>query len=327
MSTEGKGGEQVPGSPPRVAAYANDYGRPATPDWRAVDWTAREEDVFLSGRRLHYVDHGTGEETFVLVHGMGGRWQHWLENIPALGRRGRVVALDLPGFGRSAAPRSGYSLDGFADTAAALCHELGLSRVVFLGHSLGGSVALRFAVRHPELARAIVPVSGAVDLFSDVLSLRGIPAVARLSPRTVASTLFEVLTAGLPAPAPVRRRVAAGSWTRRTVLWPYLRDPARIRPDTAALLIDGAGARGVLPTARAVALADPFAGVTRVRCPILVVNADDDPISPVVRLAGFARATAPVESVVFERTGHMPMLERPDAFNAELARFLDTLGD
>ncbi|MEU3550884.1 alpha/beta fold hydrolase [Streptomyces longwoodensis] len=327
MSTARNGDGQLPGGRPRVAAYANDYGRPATPDWRALDWAARERDVLLSGRRLHHVDHGSGQETFLLIHGMGGRWQHWMENIPALGQRGRVVAVDLPGFGRAAAPRSGYSLDGFADTAAALCHELGLTGVVCAGHSLGGSVAVRFAVRHPELARAIVPVSGAVDLFSDVLSLRGIPAVARLSPRTVASTLFEVLTAGLPAPARLRRRIAAGWWTRQAVLWPYLREPARIRPDTAALLLDGAGARGVLPTARAVALADPFAGVAEVRCPILVVNADDDPISPVVRLAGFTRATVSVESVVIEGTGHMLMLERPDAFNAELARFLDTLGE
>ncbi|SOE07552.1 alpha/beta fold hydrolase [Streptomyces sp. Ag109_G2-15] len=311
----------------RTVVYADDYARPASPGWRGIDWVARERDFSLHGRRVHYVDHGSGGEAFVLVHGMGGRWQHWLENIPALARRGRVVALDLPGFGRSEAPRSGYSLDGFADAAAALCHELGLRRAVFLGHSLGGPVAIRFAVRHPELVRAIVPVAGAVDLFGDVLSGLRMPKVARISPRTVTSTVFEVLTAGLPVPALLRHRVAAAPRLRRLVLWPYLNDPVRVPPDLASVLVDGAGARGVLPTARALAGADAFAGITRVRCPVLVVNGDRDPISPLSRLDGFARTTAPLEAAVIEHTGHLPMLERPDAFNAVVGRFLDTLGD
>jgi pimeloyl-ACP methyl ester carboxylesterase len=311
----------------RTVAYADDYAKPASPGWRDTDWAAHERDFSLRGRRLHYLDHGAGEETFVLVHGMGGRWQHWLENIPDLARRGRVVALDLPGFGRSAPPRSGYSLDGFADATVALCRELELRRVVFLGHSLGGPVAIRFAVRHPELVRAIVVVAGAVDLFGDVLSVRRMPKAVRASPLTVPSTLFEVLTAGLPAPEPLRRRIAATPRLRRLVLWPYLRDPARVPSDTAALLVDGAGARGVLPTARAAAGEDTFAGMEKVRCPVLVVNADRDPVSPVSRLGGFARATAPLETVVLEHAGHMPMLERPDAFNVEVGRFLDTLSD
>lgn len=317
----------MPDLPPlRTIAYAEDYAKPAVPGWRDVDWSVHERDLALHGRRLHYVDHGHGEEVFVLAHGMGGRWQHWLENIPALARRGRVVALDLPGFGGSQAPRSGYSLDGFADAAAALCRELELRRVVFVGHSLSGPVAIRFAVRHPELVRAIVPVAGAVDLFSDVLGIRRMPRTVRRSPRTVSSTLFEVLTAGLPAPARLRRRLASDPRLRRAVLWPYLLDPARVPADTAALLIDGAGARGVLPTARAVAGVDTFAGIEKVRCPIFVLNADRDPISPVSRLDDFARATTQLDVAVIERTGHMPMLERPDVFNAALGRFLDTLG-
>lgn len=237
---------------PRGVPYGNDYARPASPGWRDTDWAARERDFSLRGRRVHFVDHGSGGDAFVLVHGMGGRWQHWLENILDLARRGRVIALDLPGFGLSQSPGSGYSLDGFADAAAALCRALELKRVVFVGHSLGGPIAIRFAVRHPELVRAIVPVAGAVDLFSDVLSVRRMPKAAWTSPRTVPSTLFEVLTAGLPAPAPLSRRIADTPRLRRLVLWPYLRHPDRVLPDTAALLTDGAGARGVLPTARAV---------------------------------------------------------------------------
>jgi pimeloyl-ACP methyl ester carboxylesterase len=79
---------------------ADDYGRPAEPAWRGTDWSAYERDNVIAGRRLHYLEAGGADRAFVLVHGMGGRWQHWLETIPALVDQGRVLALDLPGFGR-----------------------------------------------------------------------------------------------------------------------------------------------------------------------------------------------------------------------------------
>ncbi|ETZ54939.1 hypothetical protein L839_0616, partial [Mycobacterium avium MAV_120809_2495] len=68
-----------------------DYGRPAEPAWRNTDWSARERDALIRGRRLRYLDTGHGDRTFVLVHGMGGRWQHWLEAIPTLAKQGRVL--------------------------------------------------------------------------------------------------------------------------------------------------------------------------------------------------------------------------------------------
>jgi pimeloyl-ACP methyl ester carboxylesterase len=66
-----------------------------------------------------------------LIHGMGGHWQHWLETIPFLAQRGRVLAVDLPGFGRSEPLANGVSLDGLADTTAALCRAVGLERWSF----------------------------------------------------------------------------------------------------------------------------------------------------------------------------------------------------
>lgn len=82
-----------------------DYGRPAAPGWRETDWRAHERDAIVAGRRLRYIDVGSGPRCFVLIHGMGGRWQHWLETIPALAKRGRVLAIDLPGSGTLSHPR------------------------------------------------------------------------------------------------------------------------------------------------------------------------------------------------------------------------------
>lgn len=303
-----------------------DYGRPAEPAWRNTDWSARERDALIRGRRLRYLDTGHGDRTFVLVHGMGGRWQHWLEAIPTLAKQGRVLALDLPGFGQSESPAAGASLDGFADAAAEVVTSLGIERAVFVGHSMGGPIALRFAARHPELAEGIVLVAGAVFQFSEVLGLRGVARFARERPRETAAIAMEIATAGLPAPASLRRLVVRSPALRRVFLSPYVLDPPALPAATAALIVDGAGARGVFPTVRAIGRSDPRQGLADVRCPLLSLAAEHDRIAPLADTEALDAELSGARTVVLEGSGHMPMLERPTAFNAQLVRFAEELG-
>jgi pimeloyl-ACP methyl ester carboxylesterase len=303
-----------------------DYAQPAEPGWRGIDWSTRERDALVAGRRMRYVDVGDGDVAFVLVHGMGGRWQHWLETIPALAERARVLALDLPGFGRSEPPADGTSLDGFADAAAELARAVGIERVVLVGHSMGGPIALRFAVRHPELAAAIVLVSGAVYQFSALLGLREVVRFARERPRETTAIAMELATAGLPAPAALRRLVVRTPALRRLFLSPYVLDPLALPGEVAALIVDGAGARGVFPTARAIGRSDPREGQDRVRCPILSLAAEHDRIAPLQDTGALASELPTTRTVVLDGSGHMAMLERPQAFNAQLLRFVGELG-
>jgi alpha/beta hydrolase family protein len=91
------------------------------------------------------------------------------------------------------------------------------------------------------------------------------------------------------------------------------------------LLLDGTGAPGVLPTALAVGRLRPGEGLGQIRCPVMAIGADHDAIPPPPDLAAFAQALPAAHTVVLEGTGHMLMLERPDAFNTELTSFLDRL--
>ena len=316
-------------TPWRIVPLAGDYGRPARATWREAGWAGHEHDLAVAGSRLHYLDYTAGphhgEDVFVLAHGLGGRWQHWSQSIPALGERGRVIAVDLPGFGRSRPLPGRYSIEAFADAIAELCRKLRLPPAVFLGHSLGGPLAVRFATRHPTLTKAIVLVAGTVDVFAEALGGRYLGRNLRHHPRTVASTYFEVLTAALPAPTVLRRQVSRRPTLRRLLLWPYLYRPAALPADSIAVLLNGAGARGVLPTARAVGRLRPGEGLRQLRCPVMAIGADHDAISPLPDLAAFAQAVPAAQTVVLEGTGHMVMLERPDAFNTEIIRFLDRL--
>lgn len=299
-----------------------DYGLPPAPNWRDGGWPIHERQEEIGGRRLNFVELGEGTRALVLIHGMGGRWQHWLETIPFLSQHGRVLALDLPGFGRSELPAGGVSLDGYADTAAVLCRAVGVEQAVVFGHSMGGPIALRFATRHEGLSEAIVLVAGATDTFNAVLGLRATAKLALRKPKKTAATLTEVLTVGIPTPRPLQRLIVARDWLRQALLWPYMHRPRGIPADSIALMLGGTGTRGVFPAARAIGRSDPRQGLTDVQCPIFSIGARHDHICPPVDLEAWAELTPKAKTVLLEDCGHMLMLERPQAFNAQVERFL-----
>src|SRR5688572_27086654 len=110
-------------------------------------------------RSVHYLDAGAGEQAVVFVHGFLFRASMWEPQFPVAVQSGRrAVAPDLPGFGRSTVPaeRSAYSIDGYADLVAALVGDLGLGRVVLVGLSMGGYIALAVARRHPDVLAGLV---------------------------------------------------------------------------------------------------------------------------------------------------------------------------
>ena len=128
-------------------------------------WPGRE--MTSGGVTLHVRETPgpAGGETAVLVHGLGGSATNWTELAGALSSRMRGLAVDLPGFGRSAPPPGDdYSLGAHAD--AVLCFLAGLVRdsgpVHLLGNSLGGAVAMMVAARRPELVKTLTLVSPAM---------------------------------------------------------------------------------------------------------------------------------------------------------------------
>src|SRR4051812_23534081 len=138
----------------RAARRAGDgYGDTAQPDWRAIDWPAHLRRIEIDGTPVNYVDIGPtapvppGREPIVFVHGLGGQWQNWLENIPRAAQERRVIALDLPGFGMSEMPRAEISIPNYARCVEALCQHLDLGCVALVGNSMGGFITSQVAIR------------------------------------------------------------------------------------------------------------------------------------------------------------------------------------
>jgi len=115
----------------------------------------KSDDVRLGSYRIHYLAGGDGRP-LVLVHGLGGKAQDWAPMMPSFMRHGyRVYALDLLGFGQSDSPDVDYSISLQAEILQQFFESQHLTRADLGGWSMGGWVALRFSLAHPELVRRV----------------------------------------------------------------------------------------------------------------------------------------------------------------------------
>ncbi len=119
------------------------------------------------GVGLDYQEHGAGDPPILLVHGILCDRRYMAAQLEWFGRSHRTVAVDLRGHGLSDVPREDYTIDGLADDLAWMCAQLGLSRPVVVGHSLGGIVALALTASHPDLVGAVVALDSVLLLGNE----------------------------------------------------------------------------------------------------------------------------------------------------------------
>ena len=121
----------------------------------------------LNGAKIHYKSYGQGSDAFVLVHGWSSNLEAWNYQLPDLTKRGRVIAIDLPGHGQSDKPQLAYTMDHFAAAIDAVMKDAKVERGVILGHSMGTPVARQFYRKYPNKTLAIVIVDGGLRPFGD----------------------------------------------------------------------------------------------------------------------------------------------------------------
>ncbi|MEP0549093.1 MAG: alpha/beta hydrolase [Rhodothermales bacterium] len=123
----------------------------------------------LDDPRLAYIDVGEGDETILLVHGLASNAGFWRYTIQDLADAGyRVVAVDLPGFGKSAKGAYPYDMTFYAETLARFIQALDLDPLVYVGHSMGGQVGITLALERPDLIdRLVLAAPAGVEAFDE----------------------------------------------------------------------------------------------------------------------------------------------------------------
>jgi pimeloyl-ACP methyl ester carboxylesterase len=309
----------VPTSRPtgyRRARHADEeYGASAEPGWRSIDWPSHVGQVEIDGAPVNYVDIGSGDlEPIVFVHGLGGQWQNWLENIPRAAQERRVIAMDLPGHGLSPMPREEISISGYGRCVNALCEQLGLGRVDMVGNSMGGYVAAEVAIQFPERIDQLVLVSAAGITSADIA-------------RAPILTVGRIMTAMVSYGAARHRKIAARPKSRHMALALVARHPSRLKADFAYEgFFKGAGKPGFQEALRANLSYDFRHRLPDIRQPTLIVWGENDSIIPVKDAQEFQRLIPDSRKVVMEETGHVPMAERAPTFNELMMEFLAETG-
>src|SRR4051794_19577043 len=303
-----------PGSPLKAGRAGDDYGAAGQPDWRDVDWRPHLRQLDIDGTKVNLVDYGEGSpdaHPVVMIHGLGGCWQNWLENIPAIAAEGRrVVALDLPGFGFSEMPRDDISISGYGRAVNAVCDELDLGEVVLVGNSMGGFTAAETAIQFPQRVSRLVLNSAAGLTTSDLMHgpiLAGARIVAAIGART--AVMSEKLV--------VRKRL------RWPVYYTFIRYPHRIPTDLLYEITRGSGRPGFHPALKAIFNYDFRDRLPEIQCPTLVIWGEDDMLVPKHDADEYARLIPRARKVVLEDTGHSAMFERAPTFNDLVVEFLD----
>ena len=135
------------------------------------------EQIKVGKLDIHYFTGGDGEP-LVIIHGGGSGAEGWLQNVTELCEHYRIYAPDLPGFGLSQPIDGDHGIPEFVEFVEDFTHSLGLKRFHLVGHSIGGGIALRYALKFPHKIGKLVLVSSMflgkeIALWVRVLSSSG----------------------------------------------------------------------------------------------------------------------------------------------------------
>ena len=268
-----------------------------------------ERRAAVKGVNLRWFVGGSGAPV-VLVHGLGGAASNWVELAPELARDHRVVALDHPGHGGSSPLPALPNLEPFADRLALVIERERAAPGVVVGHSLGCLVALRLAIRRPDLVRGLVLCSAA-----------GIASTTRRARYALA--LSSLVQPGRLF-APFRERIARSALLR-AIVWGSWATPdgTAVSPTATLGLLEGPALHSdATSAATALVEDDPRVDLERIACPALLVWGARDPQVPIDDAFEYARRLrAPLRTVA--GAGHLVIVERPEACLDAIRGFLD----
>lgn len=240
---------------------------------------------------MHYVESGRGSP-FLLLHGVGGSHEMWLPIVSDLARSHRVIAADHRGHGASDKPRGSYTISLFCQDWLALMGALKVDRAHLVGLSMGGAIAMRLAVEHPERVRSLVLVDTWAYSHPDFLALMR-KRLERLASGDLAAYAEEAIPQ-VYSPAFIAANPEALAQYRARV--------AQLNPDSVRAAVEACMSH------------DMRGRQAEIKAPTLVVVGSEDRLTPLHHSEYLARTIPGARLVIIKRSGHIPHLEQPREF-------------
>lgn len=283
--------------------------------FRDLDYPMATRIVPVGNAEIAVHERGKGERTVVFIHGLGSYMPVWTHNLDALARDYRVIAIDLPGYGKSSKDNFTYSMQFFAQAVRAVVQQLGATRPVLVGHSMGGQIAMTYALQYPGEVEALVLSSPAgLEEFGDGEA------------RWLSDAVTPTFTCAADSEA---------IWVRHVQNFYRVPKDSEFMVKDRLAVIDGPDfpdyCRAVSRSVAAMVDEPVVEQLGDIDVPVLVVFGAEDALIPnpilhggsTVRLAKHAvKAFPDAELVVLEKAGHMAQFEQWRRWNETVLRFL-----
>ena len=292
------------------------FARPADlsfDDVRAsVPNSAYSHFAMIDGVRLHYQEKGTGTP-LVLLHGFSSSTYSWKDVFEPLAKNYRVIAVDLKGFGFSGKPDGDYTRRAQAILVAHLLDYLKIDKAWLAGNSMGGEVALNFALQNPQRVAGLILIDSAGVSVPGSNSLA--PGYARV-----------------PFVGPVLIALALTSDRLvRQGLEKSFYDDAKITDERVAAYYRPLKTRGgQLAALRARTQAGQFPieqDLNKINSPALIIWGAEDALIPIEAGRKMNSLIKGSKLVIVERCGHVPQEELPERVLSEITKFIGGSGE
>jgi len=276
-----------------------------------TEYLQEEKYAQIDGSRICYIDEGEGPAV-LLVHGLGGSMCNWAPTIEHLKRANRVIAIDLPGFGKSECTGGDCSVESFVAAIRGLLAHLGVEKACIIGNSLGGLITLHITLNHPDMVESIVLVDSAgTHGFPELLKV----GLRRLPPRWVKRMMLVFVSYLVRFKFSYRM---AGIYN----LNEYTRVLLQEAIDTAARSDLAEYLETYFRTTLAVVGNRYDERLAEITKPVLVVWGQNDIGLPIKIGQRINRLIKGSFLVAIPKAAHVPQLDQPEAFNAAVDRFL-----
>lgn len=260
------------------------------------------EQFIEPGLTIHYQDTNTdGSPVVLLLHGLGATCESWQLQTPALVDADyRVIIPDMRGFGKSTYPGGNNNPETMAGDILGLLEELSLEEVHLVGISLGGTVALELIIAKPELAKSLILTN----------------TFAKLRPRKLSLWFFYIFRMLLVHLIGIETQAE------------YVAERLFPNPEEDILRasyqeqVCQANPKAYRATMRSLAYFDVSNEAGNIRCPTLVITAQQDTVVPPENQTELAQLIPGADQKFINNAGHAVIVEKPDEYNQMLIEFL-----
>ena len=261
----------------------------------------------MASSKLHITERGKKEGRkvpLVFLHGYPFEGSAWEHQLSGLGDEMWVVAPDMPGFGKSAAPMPPTTahVDQYAKALADWAKDEGIAQLMLAGHSMGGYVAFAFARKYPEMLHSLILVA------------------TRPGADNEAGKEGRYRTAGA---VEERGAIAAAEAMLPKLFAPEAYEKKKALVEKVRAMMMRQSEEGIVAALYAMASRpDSTHDLAEIEVPTLIVTGAQDAIIPAGEAPGMQAHIKGSHAVAIPETGHMLMLEDPEAFNKALREFL-----